>query len=324
MHFGRPLLARGALYVGQVDQDLVKISADSLGVRWRLPSAGFVPWCASANFIILTSYRSTEMRAIDMDGAVAWTLQPKGRWGWDVWGDRLLSIDLTDGVAVVDSETGLEIDRIPVEPRPGEVTWARCGDTLLLCQLDGDPFRAYDLISRKILWERNLLHDITRQHRVKDDSPFFLRVKPGQPGRFVAARGNGLFAFDLASGQLAWGVPVQAKQYALNVSGGRIYVWAPTDNVRSNRLVCVDEASGSIVYGVPVEPYEQWPEGALSDAHIAYAARTGMILLFRRSDGEEVWRHDYKQGTSAAPLIAGNRMFVCGGDGNLLVFEGDI
>ena len=322
-HFSFPLLADGALYVGQVDQDLIKLNGESLRVLWRRPSAGFVPRCASSNLVILTSDRSFQTRAVDADGTIVWTLEPKGRWGWDLWRDRLLSFDLSDGVTVVDPATGLEVDRIPLETRPGEVAWFRCGDILLLCQGKGDPFRAYDLTRHEFIWERNLLQELARQYRVENNSAL-LRLRAGQPGRFIGARGKGLFAFDLTNGQLVWGVPVHAKEGPLNVDGDRIYVWARTDDIRSDRLVCLDETTGSTVYEVPVEPYGPWSEGALSARHLAYAARMGVILLFRRSDGEEVWRHDYKQGTSDAPLIAGNRMFVCGGDGNLLVFEGDI
>lgn len=73
---------------------------------------------------------------------------------------------MEDGLALADPLTGQIVERIPIVARPGEVTSFTGGDLLIFRNAEGDPYRAYDLVRREFIWERNLLADILRTYGV--------------------------------------------------------------------------------------------------------------------------------------------------------------
>lgn len=317
-----PVFVRDAIYVGAADQDLTKLSAGSLEVIWRQPAGGFEPWTALGSVILLTSLRTMQTRGIDLDGNELWTLEKKGRWGWGLWRDRLHSTDLDGGLSFADPETGQLVEQFDIGARPGEVVYGLCGDVLLLRGKSGDPFRAFDLVRRETIWERSLLAEVAGTYDVWDDLPLMI-TRPGTAGRFVGFRGNGVFGFSMLDGRPLWGVRMRADSF--DVHNGRVYFWTSALDVRFSRLVCLDEPTGAVLYDVTREAFVPWPVGAVSRHHIAYTSSTlGEIVVHRLVDGQELWRHSYPRGISDAPLIAGNRLFVCGSDGSFLAFEGHI
>jgi len=318
-NFPDPVIAHNAVYAGERDHDLVKFAWETLAPEWRVPAEGFEFWESYGNVILLFSFHTGRSRAMRPDGTVVWTLEPKGRFGWERWREHLYSVDVEGGIALADPATGQIVGRSALVPRPNEVLSTICEDVALVQDEHGDPFRAYDLRREKLLWECNLLADMKAKYNARDDVPFPL-IKSSGPGLFVCRRGKGLYGFTLDDGQLRWGLDVVAR--TINTYESRIYVWGATSDVRADRFLCLDAATGALIYEVPVKARGPRP-GAMSERHIAYAERSGSLVLFRLSDGALVWSYQHKQWLGG-PVIAANRLFVGAEDGNLLVFEGDI
>jgi outer membrane protein assembly factor BamB len=146
--------------------------------------------------------------------------------------------------------------------------------------------------------------------------------------------------------------PVNVPYYSPQVRDGRIYVWttAPVTATRKttfdvatgevtreasaavageNRLVIVDEETGMILVDRPMAPYgpefeaHQEPKrGTLCKNHIVFTTKTGLIAVFRLSDGALVWKTTYED-ELMYPVFDENRLYVACANGSLVVFEAE-
>ena len=233
----RPVVAHDSIYAGHAEQDLVKLDWIRFEPEWRIRSDGFQSWCSVGEMLLQVSTDSPVVRAIRTDGTVAWTLPPKGRWGWELWRDRLYSLDLEGGIDLFDPATGQHSGNIPLDTKANEVLWARCGDTLLICDQNGDPFRAFNLLTRQFLWERLLLSEIRSTYGVWEEGNRFA-VRPATNDRFVAQRGKGVFGVSLNAGGLLWGAVVAPE--SVDVREGHVYLWSGTADIHAHRFMCLE------------------------------------------------------------------------------------
>jgi outer membrane protein assembly factor BamB len=318
--FRRPVVAHDSVYVGHEDQELIRLNWNRLEPDWRIPSDGFKVSHAVGELLLQQSPETFAMRGVREDGTIAWTLQPKGGWGWGVWDDRLYSVDLSGGVDIVDCATGERSDVITVETRPDEVSVGIHDGVLLLHGANGDPFRAFDLLNRTFLWERNLLADLRSSFGLwKEDMPA-VPLRGGNDARLIGLRGKGVFAMSLRDGRVLWAAEIQPE--SVDVHRDHVFAWSHTADIHTDRLVCLREATGEIVYETTIEtPPFIYPLAAFSDQHVAYTSVYGFAGVFRLSDGALAWSAK-RRGIADAPLIARDRLFIAGEDGHLLVYRG--
>ncbi len=92
--------------------------------------------------------------------------------------------------------------------------------------------------------------------------------------------------------------------------------------------MALDETTGEVVFRTPLAKYggdfaihQNAVVGRPSGGYLPFGTRSGLLALFRLSDGELVG--SYKHKTQVYwPVLAGQRLFVTAADGTLLVFEG--
>jgi len=133
----------------------------------------------------------------------------------------------------------------------------------------------------------------------------------------------------MADGRILWHAPLSLGSNPPVMANGRIYAWTwGKENTHEQHLVCLDEATGEVIYknslakyGGDFALYQDALVGRPVGDHVAFGARSGLLALFRLSDGELVWSYKHKTQVYE-PVIAGNRLLVTAADGNLLIFEG--
>ncbi len=224
---------------------------------------------------------------------------------------------------------------------------------LLLTNADGtsDPIQAVDLAERTPLWRRHMISEI--KERYGDSCSRGLAFMASYPGQFVAKSAEHLVGASLADGQLSWGQAIPMPYSAPLVRDGRLYVWsAPSSaststrvtldldsrqvtRVRSepaaseNRFVIVDETSGKIVANRPLAPHgdafkrvQEAYGGTICRNHVVFTSRSGLMAVFRLSDGELVWWYEHRD-RLLSPVFEDNRLYAACADGTIVVFEAE-
>lgn len=93
-----------------------------------------------------------------------------------------------------------------------------------------------------------------------------------------------------------------------------------------NRLVIVDEATGGIVadralsgegpaFGRPQEV-----GGTLYRNHVMFTSSSGLMALFRLSDGALAWQREYGE-QLFSPVFEDNRLYIATAAGDIVIFE---
>jgi outer membrane protein assembly factor BamB len=147
----------------------------------------------------------------------------------------------------------------------------------------------------------------------------------------VVKTGAHLVGVSLADGSVQWGLPLSVPHLAPMARDGRLYVWsAPgegTTAAADNRLVIVNEATGGIVtdralsgdgpaFGRPHRVYG----GALCRNHVIFTSSSGLMAVFRLSDGELAWQFEYGD-QLFSPAFEDNRLYIATASGDIVIFE---
>ncbi len=320
-----PVVAGDTVFVGARTHDILRLDLPGIEPTWRVPADGFAADYALGALLLLRG--PSGYRGMHFSGERAWDLADGigGVTGWGRYGDRLFS--LNPGVFVADALTGRVTDHHEIAG--GAIGGARLlGDTLLLSAGGGGgPTCAYSLSERRIAWERDLTSELRllAGGGAPSDEPFY--SFHGSPGRMVIRFASGLFGVSLSDGRVLWHAPLSFGGNPPVIVGQRIYGWTwGRESLHEQHLMCLDEASGEVIYKVPLAKYggdlalyQDVVVGDPTQEHVAFGARSGLLCVFRLTDGSLVW--SVKQKTQVyRPVIAGSRLLATTSDGHLLVF----
>jgi outer membrane protein assembly factor BamB len=203
---------------------------------------------------------------------------------------------------------------------------------------------------RSVVWRESLVSKI--RERYDDPCPRGLSFVATRPGYVIAKSGAHLVDVSLADGSLGWGLPISVPHIAPLVHDDRMYIWsAPADWTRTrvtldtttgdvirehirpqaaeNRLVIVNGSTGEVVvnqllsvHGPTFAQFQEPYGGAICRKHVLFTTNSGLMALFRLSDGELVWQHEYG-GYLFSPVVDENRVYVASTSGNLILFEAE-
>lgn len=345
-----PFVTKNAAFIGDKQKAVVKLDKVSLRELWRKKTRLQVRG-GHGDVVFLAYY--DEVQAWNPDGDVLWKRQGlQTQPGWR--GNRVYVIESglqALDLQVLDLATGKEVDRFDNCP-PGHPHVVDGG--ILVTHPDRtDPVRWFRFDERRILWERDIVLEI--QGRYGDACHRGLIFMPGLPGSIVASSGQHLFGISLADGAFRWpsvAIRAQVPYITPAIKDGRIYAWTTTGGAASTRVtfdlgsdqvirersepaagenhfVIVDEATGEIVVDRPLGPYgasfERFQEpyrGTLCKNHIVFTTQSGLMAVFRLSDGELVWQHQHRD-QLFYPVFEGSRLYVACADGTLVVFEAE-
>jgi outer membrane protein assembly factor BamB len=335
-----PFLSETSIFTGQLTDFAVKLDKRSLKEVWRKKQTSSMRSVHGDNILIFFG-KKKEMQLWNGDGKVVWT-RPGNEWAR---GDRLyFSHDST--LHVVDVMTGRTVDEFPCPI--GTPRFER--DGILLLVEEGPTGRTYaiDLTARTVLWEVELRANILE--RFGDPCPAGFALISSRPGSVVVKTRAHLVSVSLADGSMQWGLPLSVPHIAPMARGGRLYVWSAPDewtttrvtidaasgaavreqigpDAADNRLVIVDEATGGVVADRALSEYEPAfgrPQnvygGALCQNHVLFTSSSGLMALFRLSDGEFVWQHEYGE-QLFSPVFADNRLYIPTAGGDIVVFD---
>lgn len=191
-----------------------------------------------------------------------------------------------------------------------------CEDTLILNLWDNESLhRAYDLRTRSLVWEVDLLRAVKVAYGVEDTC---VSLTPGfLPGHFVMTAGMATLGGSVATGAILWKADVFCAYYWPLVERGRIPI------LTSEEFVVLDEATGAVLcrraHGL-AHVWHPRPGSLVSDDVFGTVTEEGHVMLFDMHTAELLsWaQHNVSfQGTAAAD----GRFFVVGSDGKLWVYE---
>jgi outer membrane protein assembly factor BamB len=215
---------------------------------------------------------------------------------------------------------------------------------------DGPTGRTFaiDLTARRVLWEVRLRAIFLE--RFGDPCPGGLAFVASRPGFVVVKTRAHLVSVSLVDGSVRWGLPLSVPYIAPFARDGRIYVWSAPDDWTStrvtidvasgetlrerlgldasdNHMVIVDEATGTIVvdralseYGPAFRQPQKVHGGAMCRNHVVFTSSSGLMALFRLSDGELVWQHDLPDHLFS-PVFEDNRLYLPTAGGDIVMFE---
>lgn len=336
-----PYLTTTAIFAGDKEKVVVKLDKRKLKEVWRKNTKLQVR--GGHGEVILLAYYD-EAQAWNPDGDMLWKRKVPSY--FVAREDRLYVME--SGLEVVDLTTGKACDHFKECPE-GYPALLHDGVLFVRNPEKSDPLRAFHLGERRVKWERNPGEEIKARYGIDGQG---LSLAASVPGRFVAARAGHLFGMSVTDGEILWMAPVNVPYHWPQAKDGRIYVWttAPVtvsqkttfdlssgqvSRERSqpaggeNRFVIVDEVTGEIVsdrplgpYGAPFQRFQEPMRGTLCKRHIAFTTQAGLIALFRLSDGELVWHHEYRD-ELFYPVFEGNRLYTPCADGSLVVFEAE-
>jgi outer membrane protein assembly factor BamB len=337
-----PYPSPDGIFTGDAEETIVKLDKKSLKEVWRKKTK--LRLRGGYGDLVVLAY-SDEIQAWSNSGDVVW--KRKARQNYSRRGDRLYFIDRR--LEVVDVATGRVLDAMDCpEGAPALIT----EDTLLVKhRFETDPVSLFHLRERRILWEKHLVREMRERHGV-DEYGSAVALAAGAEGRCVAERGGHLFGLSLSDGEFLWKTAVHVPYFGVQVKDGRIYVWttaAATMNTKvtidvssgqvtrersqpatgENRFVIVDEATGKIVvdrplapHGEPFRGFREPQRGTLCKNHIVFTTRSGLLAVFRLSDGELVWQHQHDD-QLFPPVFEENRLYTACADGTIVVFEAE-
>lgn len=305
-------------------------------------------WVRSAHDdkILVYAGEAKETQLWNEHGKVLW----KRRGNLGRRGDRLY-LHEGEQLQVIDIVTGEMIEQ-PICP-PGVPNLMHDGVLLLTHRVEIDPVHAFHLAERRSLWEANLTVRI--RERYEDECHRGLSFVASHTGQFVASSGQHLIGVSLVDGSLRWCRPLVVPYSWVQAKGGRIYAWttaaSPTNATSTkvtfdlssgeisrertipaageNRFVIVDEASGEILvdralasYGGVFRRFQEPQPGTVCKSHIVFTTRSGLLAVFRLSDGELVWQHQHRD-QLFPPVFEDNRLYAACADGHIVVFEAE-
>jgi outer membrane protein assembly factor BamB len=336
-----PFLSETSIVTAASSVLAVKLDKRSLKEVWRKKQTLSLRSVHGDNILIFFG-KKKEMQLWNGDGKIVWT-RPGNEWAL---GDRLY-FSHDSMLHVVDVITGRTVDEFPCPT--GSPRFER--DGILLLVEDGPAGRAYaiDLTARRVLWEVGLRAIIFE--RFGDPCSSGLAFVASRPGSVVVKTRAHLVSVALADGSVQWGMPLSVPHIGPMARDGRLYVWsAPDDSTTrvtidavsgaavreqlgpdaaANRLVIVDEATGGIVanralsgYGPAFGRPQRVYGGALGRNHVMFTSSSGLMALFRLSDGELAWQLEYGD-QLFSPVVEGSRVYVASAEGNILVFDAE-
>ena len=335
-----PFLSETSIFTGQRADFAVKLDKRSLKQVWRKKQMSSMRSVHGDNILIFFG-KKKEMQLWNGDGKIVWT-RPGNEWAK---GDRMyFSHDAA--LQVVDVMTGRTVDEFPCPT--GTPQFERDGILLLVEQGPTSRTYAIDLTARTVLWEVGLRANILE--RFGDPCPGGLALISSRSGSVVVKTGAHLVGMSLVDGSMQWGLPLSVPHISPMARDGRLYVWSAPDvqtstrvtidvasgetlrervgpDVSDNHMVMVDEATGTIVvdralseYGPAFRQPQKVYGGALCRNHVLFTSSSGLMALFRLSDGELVWQHDLQEHLFS-PVFDDNRLYLSTAGGDIVVFE---
>lgn len=323
-----PVVTERSVFVGSEDGEILRLRWPLLETAWRVPAEGFFADSAFDDIVLLKSLDTLQYRGLHGDGGIAWTLELReGSTPWVRWGDKLFCNN--PGVFVADARTGEVIEHYDVAGRPIRAGGLIAPGLYVYSTEEApDLLRIYDLSAGRLVWERNLRAEVRAAYGITDPHVGVLAGST-RSDVLVAKSEKHFFGLSRQDGHLLWRRALWVEGVRFAFEGGRIYAWAAQeDDPRGDRLVCLDEATGEAIYdrrmssfGGEVAAAYSPTKPSISSGRIAFGTRAGLLAIFRLSDGELAWSHNYKTQLYDA-VLDGNRLVVTAADGNLLVFEG--
>lgn len=323
-----PVLGQDGVYAGHKDHDIVKVGRKRLEEEWSVPAEEYEPGWVLGNRVVCSSVLLERVRGLrSEDGKAAWSV--RSPFGASLsWNGRLLVIpDLglrLSKLQVRKLDTGRLTERIatPVMPVP-----ALCGDVFVFPSEEGDPLdpasrccdpvSAYSLVSRRVVWRRNLFAEMKERYGVAEERPI-LGMHAAGPGLFVATHGGSTFGCSLTDGRILWHNAAIPRGQP-TVHEGMVVFW------EFGRMLGLDERTGRVRYDVShtgdFKLDAPYGSGAISGDHIVYGTNAGLLAVCNWRNGRLVSFYRHKEGLSRA-VIADGRIFVTSYDGNMLIFEG--
>jgi outer membrane protein assembly factor BamB len=324
-----PLVKNESVFVGYEEGDILRLDGSQLQSVWQIPAEGFGPWSSVGELVLLRSMGSPGFRGVSPTGRIMWTLS--GDPGWALCDQHLYS---NDGETIIqaDATTGEIVAHYAV-PGPAFQFLGCCHGIFLLGTgrtRESDPVRAFDVTSGQILWERNLRQEfLAAAEGIEERRTAFYSAHCGSEGRRVVHCAQSLFGFAVRENRILWQRNFDLASVVPKMHEGRVYFWAYSGRERAegnNVLVCLDEATGETIYELPLATYGgdfawmQFPRGSVHVDHMAFGTRSGLLAVFRLSDGALVWSCKYKTEVYQ-PVLWDHGLLVTAEDGNLLVFE---
>jgi hypothetical protein len=335
-----PFVSADGVFTGLRADFAVKLDKRSLKEVWRKKQMASLRSVHGHNILVFFG-KKKEMQLWSGDGKIVWT-RPGNEWAL---GNRLyFSQDST--LRIVDVMTGKTVDEFPCPT--GTPQFERDGILLLVEEGPTGRTHAIDLTARTVLWEVGLRANILE--RFGDPCPGGLAMISSRSGSVAVKAGAHLVGMSLGDGSIQWGVPLSVPHIAPMAHGGRLYVWSAPDDAAptrvtidaasgaavreplgpdaaDNRLVIVDEATGGIVadralagYGPAFGRPQRVYGGALCRNHVLFTSSSGLMALFRLSDGELAWQHEYGE-QLFSPVFEDNRLYIATARGEIVVFE---
>jgi outer membrane protein assembly factor BamB len=134
----------------------------------------------------------------------------------------------------------------------------------------------------------------------------------------ITSSGNTVYALDHQTGRLLWRSQISAEEKLIpaGADGEQVYVKSV------QRLYALDRGSGVEVWSYGATNFVSLP--AISGDYlyvITRAAGQAQLRALNRQNGQAVWQVEDGQLANAAPVIAGQQVYVRTGDGRVWVYE---
>jgi outer membrane protein assembly factor BamB len=312
-----PFVSDTSLFTGQTTDFALKLDKQTLKEVWRKKQMASIRSCHLDSILVFVG-KKNEMQLWESGGKIVWTRRGN-QYAFD---DRLYFAE-DSKLHVVDVITGRTIDEF--ESPGGNALFERDG-TLLLGEREDSPgvVSAVDLAGRRVIWEQDLRAKI--QEQFGDACPRGLAFVASRTGSVVVKTGEHLVGVSLANGSVEWGLRLAVPYLAPKAADSRMYIWSaptPTDN----RLTIVNEATGAIDVDRPLSEYgpafqrvQQVYGGTICRNHVIFTSNSGLMALFRLTDGELVWQHEY-QTHLFSPIFRDNRLYMATAAGDIVIFE---
>lgn len=180
----------------------------------------YVPAAILANrFLPVVGRGMAGVRSLD-DGHLLWSRPHRVR-GAGSWRGLWMLLDARIGF--VDPANGPVVrDIFAANLHQAE---ALCGSIWLISSREAESslVKAVDLESGVVLWERDVIGDMTPMLRQPATTNALSAVPGSIPGTFIATHGGSTFGCSLNDGSIAWHVLVPVQYAWPNVHEGRIY-----------------------------------------------------------------------------------------------------
>lgn len=135
--------------------------------------------------------------------------------------------------------------------------------------------------------------------------------------QIITTSGNTVYALDHQTGRVMWRRQISTeKLIPAGASGEQVYVKSVT------RLYALDRGSGTEIWSYGTTNFVSLP--AISENHlyvITRAAGQAQLRALNRQNGQAVWQVEDGQLANAAPVIAGQQLYVRTVDGRVWVYE---